>query len=72
MSRQTRSEQKPKLLRTLEDAPFYTRNMISSHLDGEEMTGVHESLSLDRFNSPIVQRMLPFRMPRVGASRAFF
>ncbi len=72
MPRQTRSEHKPKLLRTLEDAPFYTRNMISSHLDGEEMMGVHESLSLDRFNSPIVQRMLPFRMPRVGASRAFF
>ena len=72
MSRQTRSEQKPKLLRTLEDAPFYTRNMISSHLDGEEMMGVHESLSLNRFSSPIVQRMLPFRMPRVGASRAFF
>ena len=72
MERHTRSETEPKLLRTLEDAPFYTRNMIRSRLDGEDMTGVHESLSLDRFNSPVVQRMLPFRMPRAGASRAFF
>ncbi|RYX95695.1 MAG: hydratase, partial [Bradyrhizobiaceae bacterium] len=24
----------------------------------------HESLSLDRFKMPIVQAMLPFRMPR--------
>ena len=72
MPRITRSENDPKLIRTLEDAPFYTRNMISSQLDGETMPGVHESLSLDRFSSPIVQRMLPFRMPRVGASRTFF
>ncbi len=72
MSRHTRSENDPRLLRTLEDAPFYTRNMIASQLDGEDMMGVHESLSLDRFNSPLVQKMLPFRMPRVGASRGFF
>lgn len=72
MERHTRSENEPQLLRTLEDAPFYTRNMIRSKLDGEDMAGMHESLSLDRFNSPVVQRMLPFRMPRVGASRAFF
>jgi carotenoid 1,2-hydratase len=72
MARHTRSENEPQLLRTLEDAPFYTRNMIRSKLDGEDMTGVHESLSLDRFNSPVVQHMLPFRMPRAGASRAFF
>jgi carotenoid 1,2-hydratase len=28
------------------------------------MTAVHESLELDRFTLPIVQAMLPFRMPR--------
>jgi len=25
---------------------------------------MHESLSLDRFKLPVVQAMLPFRMPR--------
>lgn len=72
MNRVTRSETRPELIRTFEDAPFYTRNMIKSRLEGEDMTGVHESLSLDKFSSPIVQKMLPFRMPRAGASRRFF
>ena len=31
---------------------------------GESVDLVHESLSLDRFRMPIVQAMLPFRMPR--------
>jgi carotenoid 1,2-hydratase len=31
---------------------------------GELREGVHESLDLDRFRSPVVQAMLPFRMPR--------
>ncbi len=72
MSRVTRSQSEAKLLRTFEDAPFYTRNMVGAQIDGEAMTGVHESLSLDKFSSPIVQKMLPFRMPRAGASRRFF
>ena len=50
---------------TLEDTPFYARTEIRSKLLGERVTAVHESLSLDRFRQPIVQRMLPFRMPRV-------
>lgn len=49
------------LERTLEDGPFYAR----SQLRGPNTQGtVHESLSLDRFNSRVVQAMLPFRMPR--------
>ena len=31
---------------------------------GRPVTAMHESLSLDRFVSPVVQLMLPFRMPR--------
>jgi carotenoid 1,2-hydratase len=31
---------------------------------GEDVHAVHESLSLDRFRSPVVQWMLPWRMPR--------
>jgi carotenoid 1,2-hydratase len=64
--RPTRSDQgsPARLVRPLEDAPFYTRSVIATCLDGMPLTSVHESLSLDRFKSPIVQWMLPFRMPR--------
>ncbi len=50
--------------RTLEDAPFYARSQLSVQLFGETVDVMHESLSLDRFRLPIVQAMLPFRMPR--------
>jgi len=50
--------------RMLEDAPFYARSQLSAKLFGETADVMHESLSLDRFRSPIVQAMLPFRMPR--------
>jgi carotenoid 1,2-hydratase len=50
--------------RTLEDAPFYARSQLSAKLHGERVDVMHESLSLDRFRMPIVQAMLPFRMPR--------
>jgi carotenoid 1,2-hydratase len=52
---------------TLEDTPFYARSLINTVLDGERVTGMHESLSLTRFTSPAVQLMLPFRMPRLAA-----
>jgi carotenoid 1,2-hydratase len=53
-----------KVVRTLEDAPFYARSQLAATLFGEATDVMHESLSLDRFRSPIVQAMLPFRMPR--------
>jgi carotenoid 1,2-hydratase len=53
--------------RTLEDTPFYARSLIQTVLNGERVTGVHEALSLTRFTSPVVQLMLPFRMPRISA-----
>ena len=49
---------------TLEDTPFYARTWLKTRLYGEALDGFHESLSLDRFKSPIVRAMLPFRMPR--------
>lgn len=52
--------------RTLEDAPFYTRSQLSTHLCGEPARAVHESLSLTRFDTCWVQSLLPFRMPRVS------
>jgi carotenoid 1,2-hydratase len=65
MHRAVQSENAPKLISTLEDTPFYTRNHINMNLDGERCEAFHESLSLDRFSNPVVQLMLPFRMPRV-------
>ncbi len=53
-----------KVDKTLEDAPFYARSVVTGRLLGETVTMMHESLSLDRFRKPIVQAMLPFRMPR--------
>lgn len=49
---------------TLEDAPFYARSHLAARVLGEDVAVMHESLSLDRFKMPLVQAMLPFRMPR--------
>ncbi|MEL7166954.1 MAG: carotenoid 1,2-hydratase [Pseudomonadota bacterium] len=46
------------------DAPFYTRSAVSTVLDGEETTGVHEALDLRRFRSPLLKPMLATRVPR--------
>lgn len=64
VARSVRSEGNAKIARTLEDAPFYARSVVSAKLLGEPVTLIHESLSLDRFKMPVVQAMLPFRMPR--------
>jgi carotenoid 1,2-hydratase len=64
MSRDVSSDTAPRLIAGLEDAPFYTRNHIAMTLDGKPCQAYHESLSLDRFVHPVVQLMLPFRMPR--------
>jgi carotenoid 1,2-hydratase len=66
MSRTVASEQPPELLATLEDAPFYTRNHVALTLDGKRCEAYHESLSLTRFSHPVVQLMLPFKMPRIA------
>lgn len=64
MPRVARSEGPAVIAMPLEDAPFYTRSLIRSRLFGQAITSFHESLSLARFRLPIVQAMLPFRMPR--------
>ena len=66
MERSTRADlgAEPRVVRTLENAPFYSRSLIETKLDGRPVTAMHESLSLDRFRNPLVQRMLPFRIRR--------
>ena len=66
IGRSVRSEGVANVVRTLENAPFYARSVVSAQLLGEPVTLMHESLSLDRFKMPVVQAMLPFRMPRAS------
>jgi len=56
----------PSVVETLEDTPFYARSVVAGGVLGERVVGMHESLDLGRFVSPLVQGMLPFRMPRAG------
>lgn len=64
VGRSIHSDGAAKIVKTLENAPFYARSVISAELFGEPVTLMHESLALDRFKMPVVQAMLPFRMPR--------
>jgi carotenoid 1,2-hydratase len=51
--------------RTLEDTPFYARSLLRLPLGGVHVDAVHETLDVQRLTHGAVQRMLPFRMPRV-------
>jgi carotenoid 1,2-hydratase len=53
-----------RVVKTLEDAPFYSRSQLATRLLGCAAPAVHESLDLNRFRSRWVQCLLPFRMPR--------
>jgi carotenoid 1,2-hydratase len=65
LPQETRSDRgAARVVRRLEDAPFYARSLVAGSLFGEPVTMMHETLSLTRFASPIVKLMLPFRMPR--------
>lgn len=70
ISRSTRAERgDARVVRTLEDTPFYARSLLSTRLLDTSVVAVHESLSLDRFASRWVKMLLPFRMPRAFLSR---
>lgn len=64
--RQTRADEGhgARVVKTLEDAPFYSRSLLETRLLGAASPAIHETLDLDRFRSPWVQCLLPFRMPR--------
>jgi len=68
LPRHTRAEpgEHARLVKTLEDGPFYSRSLLSTTLAGSAAPTIHESLSLDRFRSPWVRCLLPFRMPRIA------
>lgn len=64
IGRATRTEANAAVVKTLTDAHFYARSVVSARLCGEDVLGVHESLELDRFRTTWAKLMLPFRMPR--------
>jgi carotenoid 1,2-hydratase len=64
MKRPARADHPVFVEATLEDSPFYTRSLIKTVIDHEAVDVFHESLSLDRFRNPLIQMMLPFKMPR--------
>ena len=68
IARRMRSEGEApvRVIDMLEDTPFYERSVLKSRLFGEDVISVHETLNVPRFVSPVVQWMLPFRMPRVA------
>jgi carotenoid 1,2-hydratase len=66
MARHTRSGVPFEAVSLLEDSPFYARTLLRMRTGDGGADAFHESLSLARFRNPIVQCMLPFRMPRRG------
>ncbi len=65
MKRQTRADRGcASVLKTWEDSPFYARSTVASRLWGQPVVAVQESISLDRLINPVVQFMLPYKMPR--------
>ena len=68
IARQVHAEDSPapRLMRTLEDTPFYVRSKIASRLLGQDVVSIHETLDVPRVASLPVRLMLPWRMPRRG------
>ena len=62
--RHMRSDAPAASCRTLEDTPFYARSVVQTTLLGEPVRAMHETLDTGRLVSPVVQMLLPFRMPR--------
>lgn len=56
--------QEPRVLATMEDAPFYARSLVETTLFGRRMQAVHETVNLDRFSTRWCQFLIGFRMRR--------
>jgi carotenoid 1,2-hydratase len=68
ISRHTRADAgtNVKIVKTLENAPFYSRTLLETSISGNRALAIHESVELNRFRSRWVQCLLPFRMPRLA------
>lgn len=54
----------PRQVKAMLDAPFYSRSVVETRLDGEVVQGVHEALDLTRYANPLLKPMLAVRVPR--------
>lgn len=54
----------PRQIKSLLDAPFYSRALVETTVNGERSEGTYESLNLHRFRNPVILSMLAVRVPR--------
>jgi carotenoid 1,2-hydratase len=54
-----------RVIKTLEDTPFYVRSVLESGLLGETVISMHETLNIPRLDSTPTRLMLPWKMPRL-------
>ncbi|MFN9032084.1 MAG: carotenoid 1,2-hydratase [Betaproteobacteria bacterium] len=66
MNPSMRSDENARLARrqVLEDTPFYARALLEAQLAGEPVLAMQETLDVRRLRMPLVQALLPWRMPR--------
>ncbi|MDJ1017795.1 MAG: carotenoid 1,2-hydratase [Paracoccaceae bacterium] len=64
--RETRADKgyAPRQTKAMLDAPFYTRSVVRTKINGHVTEGVHEALDLNRFRGPWLMPMLAVRVPR--------
>ncbi|MEM9206341.1 MAG: carotenoid 1,2-hydratase [Pseudomonadota bacterium] len=64
IQRGTQSDGEARVVKTLEDTPFYARSVVETEFGGRTATAMHETLDCDRFASNWVRMLLPWKMPR--------
>lgn len=66
LRRETRADAgtTPRQIKPMLDAPFYSRSVVETRINGETVQGVHEALDLNRYRSPLLKPMLAVRVPR--------
>ena len=66
LRRETRADPgtTPRQIKPMLDAPFYSRAVVETQINGEKTQGVHEALDLNRYASPLLKPMLAVRVPR--------
>ena len=66
LRRETRADAgvTPHQIKPMLDAPFYSRSVVETQINGERVRGVHEALDLNRYANPLLKPMLAVRVPR--------
>lgn len=58
-----------RIVRSLEDGPFYSRALVSTRFDGRPVLAMHEALAAHRLRRRWVQTLVEYRMRRTPFSR---